>query len=167
VVSILYWSFILFIILATAVGSPKDSTTTLNLPSIPLHVDLMVHVFPAVFVIADFYLLEEKYDQKDTTFYAPLMSFTFAAWYSSLVEYLASFNRRCTCARARIVILTRNFPLILPYDFFSVPYAFLEGPFRYRVIIYVVVAVLSCASFKQLNSWHPGKPIFGTGLRLN
>ena len=107
VVSVLYWSFIL--ILATAGGSPKDSTSTLSLPLIPLHVDLMVHVFPAVFVIADFYLLEEKYGQKDTTFYAPLMSFTFAAWYCGLIEYLAVFNRRCTCARARVIMRTRTY----------------------------------------------------------
>jgi len=139
VVSTVYWSLVLLapsLILPPSVDSPKDSSAPPKLAYISRDVDLMVHLFPALFLSIDFYLLEEKYFGMDVTSYAPLMSIVFAVWYSSWIEYLAVFNRRF-------------------------PYPFLEHPFPTRVVIYAATATFGYMSFRLLNWWHSGKPVFG------
>ena len=61
----------------------------------PLDLDIMLHLLPVFFLTTDFYLLEEKYVQKDVRFYAPGMTIVFTVWYSGWIEYLAVFNHRC------------------------------------------------------------------------
>lgn len=143
VVSGIYWSLILFapsLILpppppTSFSSSPKasDSNSPLNLVWIPLHVDLTVHLLPALFLIADFYLLEEKYTKRDVNTYGPIMTLLFGGWYVGWVEWLALYNHRY-------------------------PYPFLNVPTAPRSAIYIGAAVGGYLAFRGLNALHHGSP---------
>jgi len=147
------------LILPRSVDSPKDSSAPPKLAYISRDVDLIIHLFPALFLSIDFYLLEEKYVGMDVTSYAPLMSIVFAVWYSSWIEYLAVLNRRCECRNClcEIGVATHAITWVTHV----VPYPFLEHPFPIRVAIYAAAATFGYMSFRLLNWWHSGKPILG------
>ncbi|KAF8311304.1 hypothetical protein DL93DRAFT_2157349 [Clavulina sp. PMI_390] len=138
-VSSIYWSLIFFapdLILPPAKPSPGQSASPINLAWIPLHVDLIVHLMPAVFLVLDFYLLENKFGSEDVGKWAPAMLMVFALWYSGWVEYLNLFNHRF-------------------------PYPFLDVAPQFRASIYLGALLLGYMSFRNLNSLHRGKSLLG------
>lgn len=64
---------------------------------LPLKHDLALHAAPGITLFLDFILFEMKYSHTAASKGAPLAATLFCVWYSSWVEYCASFNGACEC----------------------------------------------------------------------
>lgn len=148
-VSGIYWTLILLaphLILPPAVNQPQDSLSPLNLAWLPLYIDILIHLLPAIFLVIDFYLLEAKYSNTDVKVFAPGMLVAFTVWYSGWVEYLNLYNHRCKPSslshslcevRGQMLIDShsnfRNSPLPIPKRSLQVPCSHLHRSSLFRI----------------------------------
>jgi len=102
--------------------------------SIPLQTDLVVHLFPSLMLLFEFFCMETKYGGNELTRDAGIMTVLFSIWYCGLVEYLAPLNNHY-------------------------PYPFLDASAPTRAGIYLVASVLGYLSFRGLNMLHRGPPL--------
>jgi len=117
-VSSMYWT-LFFILPRLPSSSPY---------SIPIHIDLCLHLVPALALVADFVLLQEKLSENEAWYGAPIVVILFTIWYGSWVEYCAGFNG-------------------------SFPYPYLtNNPLKKRIGTYIGVANFALVSFWIINS---------------
>lgn len=100
VISTVYWTLLLsfpdLIILQRAQLSVPSSSSEIPVDfRIPLPVDLALHASPALALLADFILFEDKYTAKEARYGAPIVATLFTLWYSTWVEYFGSVNGTC------------------------------------------------------------------------
>ncbi|EIN07454.1 hypothetical protein PUNSTDRAFT_89781 [Punctularia strigosozonata HHB-11173 SS5] len=136
VISSIYWTLLLLFpaLILQRDASELEPTSSSEVPEllrIPVSMDLALHAVPAVTLLFDFYLFETKFSSYEVKQRATIVAATWCLWYSSWVEYCASYNG-------------------------SFPYPFLtENPFPVRCGIYFGALVLALAAFRGINSLHP------------
>jgi hypothetical protein len=105
-ISLIYWALIAFFPRLLFMGEsstsePTSSSVHANLFRIPLGVDLALHAAPAIALILDFFLLEQRYSKYQTARLAPVAAILFGLWYVCWIEYCASHNGMCTSPVSR------------------------------------------------------------------
>ncbi|KIJ34690.1 hypothetical protein M422DRAFT_70171 [Sphaerobolus stellatus SS14] len=141
VISSIYWTLLLFfpsLILPPAPGHDSVASSSSEAPPlarIPLSMDLALHAVPAISLIFDFLVFQKPYDATDIKYTATILVALAGLWYSSWVEYCASYNKT------------------FPYPFLT------ENVFNVRVGIYIGACLLALGVFRTLNTVHPRKQI--------
>ncbi|KAI9065112.1 hypothetical protein FKP32DRAFT_1590866 [Trametes sanguinea] len=136
VVSVVYWGLLLLMPNMILMSDPETTTPTSSsrIPrpeQLPLQVDLAIHAVPAISMFVDFYFFESRYSKTASRWGVLVLSAVCSIWYSTWVEYCASFNG------------------FFPYPFLT------HNPFPIRVAIYVAATLFAAVSFMALNAAHP------------
>ncbi|KAI0065495.1 hypothetical protein BV25DRAFT_1821916 [Artomyces pyxidatus] len=140
-ISLIYWSLLLLmpnliVPVSLEPGAASSSSAAPEPFRLDLSIDLALHAVPAVVLLADFVLFEQRYTRRETTLNAPVLTGAMAVWYASWVEYCASNNG-------------------------SFPYPFLTySPLAVRLMIYGGSSVLAVGMLWVVNALH-SHPILG------
>jgi len=118
---------------------PTSSSATIpaidmTMFSIPLPVDIALHLLPTVALSIHFFVTEYKYSRRQARVWAPLTAIGVAVWYASFAEWCASVNG-------------------------TFSYPFLNVPFPARLGIYIAVTAIALGIFTLLNKLHSGAPL--------
>jgi len=141
VISSIYWTLILLLpeLIAQRDPNTESSSSPPAMYFIPIHIDLSLHLVPGLALLTDFIFLEQKFSESEARYGAPMIVVLATIWYSSWVEYCASFNS-------------------------SFPYPFLtENPFEIRIGIYIGAATLALVSFWTINALHSKEMMVESG----
>ena len=100
VISSVYWPLMIFcsemiLMPSPGVTEPTSSSAVPKLMRLPLTVDLALHAVPGISLLLDFIFFEKKYGGKELNFGAPLITALAGLWYTTWVEYCASYNGMC------------------------------------------------------------------------
>ncbi|KAJ8078675.1 hypothetical protein PM082_012958 [Marasmius tenuissimus] len=139
VISCVYWSLLLLdpsMILQE--GKPltddplvNESLEKLVLVRLPVSVDLALHLSPALSLLVDFFVLEERYKPGEVKYSAPGMTLAYTVLYGLWVEHCAKHNNG-----------------LYPYPFLTL------NPLSIRVAIYAAAGTFAYLSFTILNRLH-------------
>jgi len=128
VISLIYWTLV--ILCPQLILQAPHATEMSPLIRIPLSLDLALHATPALSILADFFLFESKYQQKDVQVGAPITAAAFTLWYGVWVEHCGKING------------------VFPYPFLT------QNTLPVRVGIYLGAALLAISSFRIINNLH-------------
>jgi hypothetical protein len=112
---------------------------------LPLSLDLTIHLFPAIFLFADFLFLSPPFSKQTSPF---LLSAGATITYGSWLEYLHSFNQQCWRLPGLSDVLLCF--LLDPYPFLN------EMNPLVRFGFYAFVSILLVGLFHLVNRIHFG-----------